>query len=102
MSDLFRVKKKRAASEARGRFRNGRVGKLVCQRIWFGSGNLGLRVPPRASALFDSLDPSRLTLRAAFRQSTAHLPQCLVVYIRVIRGKTPAIATLRFVTFSPF
>jgi hypothetical protein len=40
---------------------------------------------PCASDLFDSLVPTRLTLRAAFQQSTAHLPQCLVVYIRAIR-----------------
>ena len=63
-SDLLRVKKERGHSRSeRARFRNGRVGKLACQRIWFGSGNPGLRVPPHASVLS--------------------------VYIRVIRGKNP-------------
>ena len=44
------------------------------------------QAPPCASALFESFAPAHLALRAAFWQSTAHLPRCLVVPIRVIRG----------------
>ena len=104
LGNFFISRKARQSRTARGaneRFRNRRVGKLACQRVWFGSASLAcpsaaLRLSlyltrslplispfglpsgslphtcPGAwlciSVSFDSLDPSRLALRAALRQ----------------------------------